>query len=359
MKIGLVGLPLAGKTTLFNLLTQSEIETSQFYSGKLDANFAMAQVPDLRVDHLTTLYKPRKTIYAQIEITDLPGLKSDGSASGNIFLQNVRKVDALVHVIRAFADENVEHLDGSIDPLRDFNNLNAELYLADLDFVEKRLQRIESGKKITSEQKAEYSALKKYLEALEKEESLKSVELEDEEREAVQHYSFFSEMPQLVVINTDETSFKAGNYLNSEALEQAISQKGYSSLLLSAKIEGEIGQLPKEDRSIFMEDLGLTEAGTYRLARQMYQLLGQISFFTVGEDEVRAWTIDRDLAAKKAAGKIHSDLERGFIRAEVVAYKDILEWGSFNKCKEKGLVRLEGKDYPVKDGDIINVRFNV
>lgn len=359
MKIGLVGLPLAGKTTLYNLLTGNNLETSQFYSGKMDANLGMAQVPDVRADHLLQIYKSKRVVNAQLEITDLPGLKSDRLGSGNLFLQNVRKVDALVHVIRAFDDANVEHLDGDLDPLRDFNNLNAELYLADLDFLEKRIERIQNGKKITPEHRLEQSALEKYLQALEEEQPLHSVELSEEEADAIKHYSFFSQVPQLVVINTDEESFKNQSYKNQEELDKAIKEQGYGRLLLSAKIEGEIAELPPEDRELFMEDLGLKETGAYRLAREMYALLGQISFFTVGENEVRVWTIDQDLPARKAAGKIHSDMERGFIRAEVVAYDDLKEHGSFNKCKEKGLVRLEGKEYPVKDGDVITIRFNV
>lgn len=359
MKIGLIGLPLVGKTTLYNLLTNSEAPTSKFLTGKTEPNLGMARVPDLRIDWLSRLFKPKKTIYAQIETTDLPGLSHDSDSGSNAFLHNIRQVDALVHVIRAFEAEEIEHVDGKIDPYRDFNNVNAELLLADMDFVEKRLQRIQTGKKITAEQKLEQEALLKYQEALEAEKPLSEVVLTEEEAESIKHYAFFTNLPQLIVLNVDESQFKLGKYPNQDQLEKAVDQKGYGFLTLCAEMENEIARLPEEDQALFMEDLGIEEAGTYRLARSMYELVGLISFFTVGEDEVRAWTIDKDLEAKKAAGKIHSDLERGFIRAEVVAYHDLFQQGTMNRCKEKGLLRLEGKEYRVKDGDILNIRFNV
>lgn len=359
MKIGLIGLPLVGKTTLYNLLTQSDAAVSKFLTGKTEPNLGMAKVPDLRIDWLSQLFKPKKTIYAQIETTDLPGLSHDSASGSNAFLQNIRQVDALVHVIRTFEASDIEHVDGKVDPLRDFNNVNAELLLADMDFVEKRIQRIQSGKKVTAEQKIEQEALQKYLQALEEEKPLREVILTEEETASIQHYAFFTNLPQLVVINVDETQFKSGNYPNQDTLEVAVKEKGYGYLVLCAEMENEIAKLPEEDQQLFMEDLGIQEAGTYRLARSMYELVGLISFFTVGEDEVRAWTIEKNLEAKKAAGKIHSDLERGFIRAEVVAYHDLREQGTMNRCKEKGLLRLEGKEYKVKDGDILNIRFNV
>lgn len=359
MKIGLIGLPLVGKTTLYNLLTDSKAPTSKFLSGKTEPNLGMAKVPDLRIDWLSNLFKPKKTIYTQIETTDLPGLSHDSDTGSNAFLHNIRQVDALVQVVRAFEDQDIEHVDGKIDPLRDFNNVNAELLLADMDFVEKRLQRIQTGKKVTTEQKIEQDALRKYLAALEEEKPLSEVELTEAEAESIQHYAFFTNLPQLIVVNVDESQFKSGEYPNRIQLEEAVRQQGYGLLVLCAEMENEIAHLPSEDQALFMEDLGISEAGTYRLARSMYELVGLISFFTVGEDEVRAWTIEKDLEAKKAAGKIHSDLERGFIRAEVVAYQDLFQQGTMNRCKEKGLLRLEGKEYKVKDGDILNIRFNV
>lgn len=288
MKIGLIGLPLVGKTTLFNLLTDSDAEISEFLSGKTESNFGMGKVPDLRIDWLSDLFKPKKTIYAQIEITDLPGLTHDSATGGNAFLHNIRQIDAVVHVIRAFKAENVAHVDDKVDPWRDFNNINAELLLADMDFVEKRLQRILSGKKITTEQKLEQEALHKYLAALEEEKPLSEVELTEAEAEAIKNYAFFTNLPQLVVVNVDEDQYKAGHYPNQEQLEAVAKEKGYGYLMLCAEMENEISRLPQEDQQLFMEDLGIEEAGTYRLARSMYGLLGLISFFTVGEDEVRA-----------------------------------------------------------------------
>src|SRR5665647_775958 len=359
MKIGLIGLPLVGKTTLFNLLTDGNAETSKYLSGRTELNLGMAKVPDIRIDWLSKLYKPRKTTYAQIEITDLPGLSREGSTGGNSFLDQIRQVDALVHVVRAFHSDDLEHVDGNVDPIRDLNNIDAELLLADLDFIEKRLQRIQSGKKITPEQNLELAALAKYQAALEDEKPLREVALSEAETVSLQNYAFFSMLPQLVVVNVDEVQFKAEDFPSKAKVEQTLQEKGYGYLVICAEMENEIAQLPEEDRALFMEDLGITEAGTYRLARSMYELVHLISFFTSGEDEVRAWTITKGLGAKKAAGKIHSDLERGFIRAEVVAYEDLHTYGTVGKCKEKGLLRLEGKEYIVKDGDILNIRFNV
>lgn len=360
MKIGIIGLPLVGKTTLFNLLTQAEAETSKFYSGRTEANHGMARVPDERIDWLSAQFKPRKTIYAQIEVTDLPGLTHNvEGGSGNPFLANIRTVDALVHVVRAFGGDEIEHVEGNLNPVRDIDSVNSELLLADLDLIERRIERIKTGKKVIPEQKIEMDALQKCYEALEKELPLTTVTLSEAEAATLQHYEFFTEKPQLVVINVDEAQFKANDYPQKQQIEAMLQEKGIPVLVLCAQTEREIAELPAEDRELFMADLGVDHPGTYRLARSMYDLLGLIAFFTVGEDEVRAWTIKKGLDAKRASGKIHSDLERGFIRAEVVSYDALREHGTMAKCKEKGVFRLEGKDYIVKDGDILNIRFNV
>lgn len=358
MKIGLIGLPLAGKTTLFNLLCDASAETSRFLSGRTEPNHGMARVPDLRIDWLSELYKPKRTIYAQIETTDLPGLQHGEGGGSNSFLQQIRQVDALVQVVRAFRAD-IDHVDGSIDALRDLDNVQAELLLADLDMIEKRIERIRGGKKITDEQKQETEILAKCRGALEEERPLATLDLSEDEEAMLVHYGFFTQLPQLIVVNVDEDQFKAGDYPQKAELEAWAEQRGYRIVTLCAAMEEEIAKLPTEDRLMFMEDLGVSEAGSYRLAREMYALADLISFFTVGEDEVRAWTISAGLNAKQAAGKIHSDLERGFIRAETAAYDDLREHGSMAKLKEKGLLRLEGKDYIVKDGDILNIRFNV
>ena len=359
MKIGLIGLPLAGKTTLFNLLCDTSAETSRFLSGRKEPNHGMARVPDRRIDWLSALYKPKRTIYAQMETTDLPGLQHGEGSGGNSFLQQIRQVDALVQVVRAFAMDDIDHVDGTIDPWRDLNNVQAELLLADLDMIEKRLERVKTGKKVTDEQKQEIELLAICRDALEEEKPLATLNFSEAEQAMLIHYGFLTQMPQLIVMNVDEIQFKDQSYPHQGDIEQWATMRGYRVVTLCAAMEEEIAKLPEEDRALFMEDLGIEDSGSYRLAREMYSLVGLISFFTVGEDEVRAWTIACGLNAKQAAGKIHSDLERGFIRAETAAYSDLVEHGSMVKLKEKGLLRLEGKEYPVKDGDILNIRFNV
>ncbi len=359
---GIVGLPMVGKTTFFNLVTGSELETSNYLTGKTDINMGMARVPDPRVDFLSRLYNPRKTTYAQIQFSDVPGLvrgASEGKGVGNRFLDGIRNADLLVHVVRAFNNPDVPHVDGSVDPARDLETINLELLLADMDLVEKRIRRIEEGKKIKKGQAEELAVLRKCLEALENEVTVHSMELSDAERELLVNYSFLTDKPVILVINVDEDQLRAGEYPGRDQIREFAGSGGIKLLEVSGQIEAEISCLPAEDRKIFMEDLGLAESGIDRLARAAYDTLGLVSFFTVGEDEVKAWTIPAGLDAKSAAGKIHSDMERGFIRAEVVAYHDLAEAGNMNRAREKGLVRLEGKDYIVKDGDILNIRFNV
>ena len=358
MKIGLIGLPLVGKTTLYNLLCATNMPTSNFLSGRTEPNHGMARVPDMRIDWLRDLYKPKRTIYAQIETTDLPGLRHGENSGGNSFLQQIRQVDALVHVVRAF-NSDVEHIDGSVDPLRDLDHVQAELLLADLDLVEKRIERIKTGKKVTDEQKKEIEMLLKCQQALEDEKPLASLDFSDLEKEMMIHYGFFTQLPQLIVVNVDEAQYKQQSFPKEAEVREWANARSFPLLPLCAAMEEEIDKLPLEDRELFMADLGIEVSGSYVLAREMYALVGLISFFTVGEDEVRAWTINLGTEAKQAAGKIHSDLERGFIRAETASYTDLREHGSLPKLKEKGLLRLEGKEYIVKDGDILNIRYNV
>ncbi|MFZ5591061.1 MAG: redox-regulated ATPase YchF [Bacillota bacterium] len=359
---GIIGLPMVGKTTIFNLMTNAGAETSKFFSGRTETNTGMATVPDRRVDFLSALYRPRRTIYAQVQCSDVPGLvrgAAQGAGVGNQFLDGIRQVDLLVHVLRAFANPDVLHVDGSIDLLRDVETVELELLLADMDLLEKRISRIKGGKKITKENAAELAVLEKCLGALEQEVPLHRLDLTDQERAVLRNYNFFTEKPVLWVVNTDEQQFKSGNYPGCAELKQLAAQRGILLLEVCGQLEMEIAQLSAEDRELFMADLGLEELGTARLARAIYHALGLISFFTVGEDEVKAWTIKRGTVAQKAAGKIHSDIERGFIRAEVVAYADLERLGSMAGVKDAGLSRLEGRDYIVQDGDIINFRFNV
>lgn len=359
---GLVGLPMVGKTTIFNLLTNSNLETSNFLSGKAETNIGVARVPDKRIDFLSAMFKPRKTTYAQIQVSDVPGLvrgSSQGQGIGNKFMDDIRNVDMLVHVVRAFNNPDVPHVEDSINPMRDIETISTELLFADMELLDKRIQRIQSGKKIKKEQQVELEVLKKLLEALENEKPLTTVELTDDEKELLQHYSFFTEKPLMLVINIDEEQFKSGDYPNKKEVEAWAAERGIPVLEICGLIEMEISQLSEEDSQMFMEDLGITDSGIDRLARAAYDRLGLISFFTAGEDEVKAWTIRKHTNAKKAAGKIHSDIERGFIRAEVVKYQDLVDQGSMAKLKADGKYRLEGKDYIVEDGDIINFRFNV
>jgi len=359
MKLGLVGLSASGKTTLFNLLTGAD-EAMGFASGRADAKVGMAVVPDKRVDYLSAMFKPRKTAHAQIECTDLPGLATGGGSEGsNQFLSAIRNVDALVQVARAFDRSGVPHVLGSIDPARDLELLHMELLLSDLGVVEKRIERLRTGKKLSKENQTELQALERILPVLAAEGRVATLEFTEEERGQLRGFSFLTERPVLVCINLDDGQFRSREYPGKEKLLAYAGEHGMPVLPICAELELEISRLALEDREPFLADLNITESGIDRLARAAYSLLGLISFFTVGEDEVKAWTIEAATSARRAAGKIHSDIERGFIRAEVVKCRDLENLGSMAKVKDKGLFRLEGKEYPVEDGDIINFRFNV
>lgn len=362
LNCGLIGLPMVGKTTIFNLLTGADAETSNFLTGKTETNRGTAVVADRRVDFLSSMYKPRKTIHAMIQFSDVPGLvqgASQGQGVGNQFLNSIRNVDMLAHIVRAFTNDEAPHVNDEVNPLRDIETINIELLLADMEVIEKRIERIKSGKKIKKENVFELEVLKKCLDALENEKSIGQLDLNENEKLILKNYSFLTEKPILLVINMDEQQFKTKSYPGKEQVEAYAGERGMPCLEICGKIEMEISQLPAEDRELFMADLDISESGIDRLARAAYDYLGLISFLTVGADEVKAWTIQRNTDARRAAGKIHSDIERGFIRAEVVKYRDLEDLGSMTRVKEKGLSRLEGKDYIVEDGDIINFRFNV
>lgn len=362
LSCGIIGLPLTGKTTLFNLMTGLEMEVSHFYSGKTQANKGIAQIPDERVDFLAELYHPKKKTYAQLEVIDIPGLvqgASKGEGSGNSFLESIGQVDILVHVLRAFENDEIIHVDDSINIKRDIATIDTELLLSDLDICETRLERIKSQSRKKVENELEEPVLEKIKAALEEEIPMSSLDLTDEEKEAVVHLSFLTNKPMVLVVNLDEKQFKSGEYPGKEYLQEYAAETKRELLEICAQTEGEIAQLDDEDRELFLADLNIEEPGIKRLSQTVYTSLGLISFLTAGEDEVKAWTIRQGLTAKKAAGKIHSDIERGFIRAELIAYRDLKQCGTMAKGRDLGLVRLEGKEYIMADGDIVNFRFNV
>lgn len=362
MKIGLIGLPTVGKTTLFNLLTGSHIETTGFSQGKIESNLGIAKIPDERLEFLEELYQSKKKTYATIEVIDVPGLvkgSSAGKGVGNQFLDNIRKVDLLVHVLRVFENPNVIHAEGSIAPMRDIETINLELLFADLAVIENRIERIEKSKKVTKENLNELQVLKKCKEGLENGLLLNNIDLTEGEKEILKTFSFLSEKPMILVANIDENQLLENYYPAKKDIMEFANSVNTPLIELCIKTELEIQELDIEDREIFMEDLGIRESGIDVLAKTSYEYLGLISFLTAGKDEVKAWTIKKNTTAKIAAGKIHSDIEKGFIRAEVCRFNDLKEYGSMVKAKEKGLVTLEGKEYIVEDGDIIEFRFNV
>lgn len=362
LSCGIIGLPMVGKTTFFNLLTNAGASTSAFFSGKTNTNTGHATIPDERLVYLSEMFKPKKTTYAQVEIIDVPGLSrgaSQGQGAGNEFLTAVRNTDALAQIVRVFTNDEVLHIEESIDPMRDIEIINTELLFADLQMIETRLNRINSGHKKKLEHPLEEEALNKCREWLEEERPLMSLSLSEEETEALRHITFLTNKPMMIVLNLDEEQLASGEYPQKEELTAYCAEHGYELLTVSAKLEEEIEQLPPEEKALFLAELNLNESGVSRMAKALYHHLGLISFLTAGEDEVRAWTIQKGLPAKLAAGKIHSDIERGFIRAETVAFADLQAAGSMAAARDKGLFRLEGKEYVVQDGDIINFRFNI
>jgi ribosome-binding ATPase len=357
VKAGIIGLPSVGKSTLFQLLTGA----APAAGGRPEPRVGIARVPDRRVEALAEMYRPRKKTHATVEYVDVPGVgKGEGSAL--VDLPALRGVDALVHVVRAFESETVPHPEGSVDPPRDAHMLELELILADLGAAERRLERLEANikKSRRSEDLAEREVFTALKQALESERPLRELSLGDEDKRRLRSYSLLSEKPLLLVINLGESGIRdSARFLEQSGLQALASRPGVALCPVSATIEAEIAQLGGEDARAFLDDLGLAEPGLDRVIRTSYELLGLISFLTAGEDECRAWTIRKGTRAQQAAGEIHSDIERGFIRAEVVAFDDLMAAGSIAACREKGTLRLEGKDYLVRDGDVINFRFNV
>ena len=366
MKLGIVGLPNVGKSTLFNSLTKAGAESANYPFCTIDPNVGVVTVPDERLNVLGEMYRTKKIIPAAIEFVDIAGLvkgASKGEGLGNQFLANIREVDAIVHVVRCFENSNIVHVDGSINPLRDIETINLELIFSDLEILERRISKVSKVARNDKSAAKELALLNKIKAHLEDGKLAKTFEEADDEEEQawLESYNLLTYKPVIYAANVSEDDL-ADDAANNEGV-QAVREyaKGEQSevFVVCAEIEAEISELDDDEKKMFLEDLGLEESGLEKLIKASYKLLGLISYLTAGEPEVRAWTITEGTKAPQAAVKIHSDFERGFIRAEVVSYDDLIACGSHTAAKEKGLIRLEGKDYVVKDGDMMLFRFNV
>lgn len=366
MKLGIVGLPNVGKSTLFNSLTKAGAESANYPFCTIDPNIGIVAVPDQRLKVLSDMYDSAKIVPATIEFVDIAGLvkgASKGEGLGNQFLANIREVDAIVHVVRCFEDSNIVHVDGSIDPLRDIETINLELIFSDLEILERRISkavRAARNDKTIAKELALMERIKAHLEDGKMAKSFDDINDEDEQQ-WLESYNLLTYKPVIFAANVAEDDLADDGASNAgvQAVREYAARENCEVFVVCAEIEQEIAELDDDEKSMFLEELGLKESGLEKLIKASYSLLGLISYLTAGEPEVRAWTIKKGTKAPQAAGKIHSDFERGFIRAEIVSYDDLMACGTYNAAKEKGLVRLEGKEYVVQDGDIILFRFNV